>query len=43
MRAAQSIPLNIAEGNGKQSLKDTRIDFSRSRAAQLWNALRFTT
>jgi four helix bundle protein len=22
LRAAQSIPLNIAEGNGKQSLKD---------------------
>jgi len=27
LRAAQSIPLNIAEGNGKQSLKDKRSVF----------------
>jgi hypothetical protein len=39
--AVQSIPLNIAEGNGKQGLKD-KFDFSRSRAVQLWSALRST-
>jgi four helix bundle protein len=27
LRAAQSIPLNIAEGNGKQSLKDKNLFF----------------
>ncbi len=30
LRAAQSIPLNIAEGNGKQSLKD-KSRFFRNR------------
>ena len=41
-RAAQSIPLNIAEGNGKQSLKDKNRFFSQSLAVRLWNVQRFT-
>jgi len=41
LRAAQSIPLNIAEGNGKQSLKD-KNRFLRLPVAQLWSALRYT-
>jgi hypothetical protein len=31
LRAAQSIPLNIAEGNGKQNLKDKPVLPDRSR------------
>ena len=36
LRAAQSIPLNIAEGNGKQSLKDKNrfFDFARGSALE---------
>ena len=41
LRAAQSIPLNIAEGNGKQNLKDEN-GFFRLRLVRLWNALQFT-
>jgi four helix bundle protein len=35
LRAAQSIPLNIAEGNGKQSLKDKRRFFEIARGSAL--------
>jgi four helix bundle protein len=35
LRAAQSIPLNIAEGNGKQSLKDKNRFFEISRGSAL--------
>ena len=35
MRAAQSIPLNIAEGNGKQSLKDKNRFFEIARGSAL--------
>ena len=34
-RAAQSIPLNIAEGNGKQSLKDKKRFFEIARGSAL--------
>jgi four helix bundle protein len=34
-RAAQSIPLNIAEGNGKQSLKDKNRFFEIARGSAL--------
>ena len=36
LRAAQSIPLNIAEGNGKQSLKDKNrfIEIARGSALE---------
>ncbi|MEI7700551.1 MAG: four helix bundle protein [Planctomycetia bacterium] len=33
MRAAESIPLNIAEGNGKQSLKDKNRFFEIARGS----------
>jgi hypothetical protein len=42
LRAAQSIPLNIAEGNGKQSLKDKNRFFSGSLAVRLCKVRRFT-
>ncbi|MFM7057524.1 MAG: four helix bundle protein [Planctomycetota bacterium] len=35
LRAAQSIPLNIAEGNGKQSLKDRNRFFEIARGSAL--------
>ena len=35
LRAAQSIPLNIAEGNGKQSLKDKNRFFEIARESAL--------
>jgi four helix bundle protein len=35
LRAAQSIPLNIAEGNGKQSLKDKSRLFEIARGSAL--------
>jgi four helix bundle protein len=35
LRAAQSIPLNIAEGNGKQSLKDKSRFFEIARGSAL--------
>ena len=35
LRAAQSIPLNIAEGNGKQSLKDKNRFFEFARGSAL--------
>jgi four helix bundle protein len=35
LRAAQSIPLNIAEGNGKQSLKDKNWFFEIARGSAL--------
>jgi four helix bundle protein len=35
LRAAQSIPLNIAEGNGKQSLKDKNRFFEIARGSSL--------
>jgi four helix bundle protein len=35
VRAAQSIPLNIAEGNGKQSLKDKNRFFEIARGSVL--------
>ena len=35
LRAAQSIPLNIAEGNGKQSLKDKNRFFEIVRGSAL--------
>jgi len=35
LRAAQSIPLNIAEGNGKQSLKDKCRFFEIARGSAL--------
>ena len=35
LRAAQSIPLNIAEGNGKQSLKDKNRYFEIARGSAL--------
>ena len=35
LRAAQSIPLNIAEGNGKQSLKDKNSFFEIARGSAL--------
>lgn len=35
LRAAQSIPLNIAEGNGKQSLKDKNRFFEITRGSAL--------
>ena len=35
LRAAQSIPLNIAEGNGKRSLKDRSRFFDISRGSAL--------
>ena len=35
LRAAQSIPLNIAEGNGKQSLKDKMRFFEIARGSAL--------
>ena len=42
LRAAQSIPLNIAEGNGKRSLKD-RARFSTLRAGRHLSVRRFKT
>jgi len=41
LRAAQSIPLNIAEVNGKQGRKD-KTDFSRLPADRRWNASQST-
>ena len=38
LRAAQSIPLNIAEGNGKQSLKDKNRFFEIARGSALESA-----
>jgi hypothetical protein len=38
-RASTSIPLNIAEGNGKYSLKDRCRFSSSSPTARRWNAL----
>ncbi len=35
IRAAQSIPLNIAEGNGKRSLKDRNRSFDIARSSAL--------
>ncbi|MCA9226672.1 MAG: four helix bundle protein, partial [Planctomycetales bacterium] len=35
LRAAQSIPLNIAEGNGKQSIKDKNRYFEIARGSAL--------
>ena len=35
LRAAQSIPLNVAEGNGKQSLKDKNRYFEIARGSAL--------
>ncbi len=35
LRAAQSIPLNVAEGNGKQSLKDKNRFFEIARGSAL--------
>ncbi len=35
LRAAQSIPLNISEGNGKQSLKDKNRFFEIARGSAL--------
>ncbi len=35
LRAAQSIPLNIAEGNGRQSLKDKNRFFELARGSAL--------
>lgn len=35
LRASQSIPLNIAEGNGKQSLKDKNRFFEIARGSAL--------
>ena len=35
IRAAQSIPLNLAEGNGKQSLKDKNRFFEIARGSAL--------
>ena len=35
LRAAQSIPLNIAEGNGKQNLKDQNRYFQIARGSAL--------
>ena len=45
LRAAQSIPLNIAEGNGKQSLKDKNRFFEIARVPgdRRWNVQRSTT
>ena len=40
LRAAQSIPLNIAEGNGKQSLKD-KNRFFEIPVDQRWSARQF--
>ncbi len=40
LRAAQSIPRNIAEGNGKQSLKE-RIGSSKLPVAPRWSLRRF--
>ena len=37
-RASTSIPLNIAEGNGKFSAKDRARFFEMARAAPRWNA-----
>ncbi|MCA9137211.1 MAG: four helix bundle protein [Planctomycetales bacterium] len=41
-RAAQSIPLNIAEGNGKRSLK-VGVVFWTSLVVRPWNVLQFKT
>ncbi|MEZ6075416.1 MAG: four helix bundle protein [Pirellulaceae bacterium] len=35
LRAAQSIPLNIAEGNGKRSLKDRARFFDMARGSAI--------
>ena len=42
LRASQSVPLNIAEGNGKRSSKDKSRFFEIARASA-WSVLRFTT
>jgi len=42
LRASQSIPLNIAEGNGKGPMPIGAAS-SRSRAVRRWNARRFRT
>jgi len=42
LRASQSIPLNIAEGNGKTG-KQTADGISRSLAARPWNVRRSRT
>ncbi|MFN7734737.1 MAG: four helix bundle protein [Pirellula sp.] len=41
LRVVQWIPLNIAEGDGKQSLKE--IGFSRSLEVLLWNGVQSTS
>ena len=41
LRAAQSIPVNLAEGNGKRSLKDRNRFFLISAVVRRWNVPRF--
>ncbi|MFN9986357.1 MAG: four helix bundle protein [Pirellula sp.] len=43
LRAAQSIPLNIADGNGKRSLKDRARILDIARGSALGNSMRFRT
>ncbi len=43
LRASQSIPLNIAEGNGKGTNADRRRASLRLLAARQWNVRRFKT